>query len=118
VAPNPELTAAAQVFATLMARTDRLSHAADDKTPAERAKAHGYDACLIAENIASQQNPVGFTAETLAQGFFQGWQHSPSHRESLPRPCGHGNRRRGGAARTDRCLRRGTAVRPPEVPFH
>jgi uncharacterized protein YkwD len=87
VAPNPELTAAAQDFATFMARTDRLSHAADGKTPAEQAKAHGYDACLIAENIAYQQNPVGFTAEALAQGFFQGWQHLPSHRENLLDPA-------------------------------
>ena len=87
VAPNPQLTTAAQDFATFMAHTGQLSHTADGQTPEARAKAHGYDPCLIAENIASQQNLVGFTAEVLAQGFFQGWQHSPSHRENLLDPA-------------------------------
>jgi uncharacterized protein YkwD len=87
VAPNPERTAAAPDVAPLMARTDRLSHAADGKTPAERAKVHGDDACLIAEHMASQQHPVGCTAEALAQGCFQGWQHSPSHRGTLLDPA-------------------------------
>jgi hypothetical protein len=87
VAPNPQLTAAAQDFVTFMARTDRLSHAADGQTPAERAKTHGYAPCLIAENIAYQHHPGGFTAEVLAQGFFQGWQHSPDHRKNLLDPA-------------------------------
>jgi uncharacterized protein YkwD len=83
VAPNPQLTAAAQDFAAFMARTGQLSHTADGQTPEVRAKAHGYDPCLIAENIASQHNPAGFTTESLAEGFFQGWQQSPDHRKNL-----------------------------------
>lgn len=84
---NPQLTASAQDFATVLARTGQLSHTADGQTPEARAQAHGYDACLIAENIASQHHPTGSTAETLAEGFFQSWQHSPSHRENLLAPA-------------------------------
>ena len=58
VAPNPQLTAAAQDFAAFMARTGQFSHTADGQTPDARAKAHGYDPCLIAENIASQHHPA------------------------------------------------------------
>jgi uncharacterized protein YkwD len=87
VATNPQLTAAAQGFATFMARTGQFSHTADGQTPEARAKAHGYDPCLIAENIAYQHNLTGFTTEALAGGFFQGWQHSPGHRENLLDPA-------------------------------
>jgi uncharacterized protein YkwD len=87
VAPNPQLTAAAQDFAAFMARTGQLSHTADGQTPEARAKAHGYDPCLIAENIAYQHNPAGFTTEALAEGFFQGWQQSPDHRKNLLDPA-------------------------------
>jgi uncharacterized protein YkwD len=87
VAPNPQLTAAAQDFAVFMAHTGQLSHTADGQTPEARAKAHGYDPCLIAENIASQHHPAGFTTEALAEGFFQGWQQSPDHRKNLLDPA-------------------------------
>jgi uncharacterized protein YkwD len=87
VAPNPQLTASAHDFAAFMARTGQLSHTADGQTPEARAQAHGYDPCLIAENIAYQDNPAGFTTEALAQGFFQGWQHSPDHRKNLLDPA-------------------------------
>jgi uncharacterized protein YkwD len=86
-ATNPQRTAAARGFATFMARTGQLSHTADGQTPEARAQAHGYDPCLIAENIAYQQNPAGFTAEALAEGFFEGWQHSPDHRKNLLDPA-------------------------------
>jgi uncharacterized protein YkwD len=87
LATNPQLTATAQDFATFMARTNQYGHTADGQQPAARAQAHGYDACLIAENIAYQDNPAGFTTEALAQEFFQGWQHSPDHRENLLDPA-------------------------------
>jgi len=87
VVANSQLTATAQDFTTFMARTGQFSHTADGQTPEARATAHGYDPCLIAENIASQHNPAGFTAEALAQGFFEGWQHSPGHRENLLDPA-------------------------------
>jgi Cysteine-rich secretory protein family len=87
VALNPQLTAAAQDFAAFMVRTGQLSHTADGQTPEARAKAHGYDPCLIAENLASQHHPAGFTTESLAEGFFQGWQQSPDHRKNLLDPA-------------------------------
>ena len=70
MAANPQLTATAQDFATFMARTGKFSHTADGQTPAVRAKAHAYAPCLIAENMASQHHPAGFTTEALAEGFF------------------------------------------------
>jgi uncharacterized protein YkwD len=87
LAPNPQLTATAQDFATFMARTGQFGHTADGQSPEARAQAHGYDVCLIAENIAFQHNPAGFTPAALAQGFFEGWQHSPGHRENLLDPA-------------------------------
>jgi uncharacterized protein YkwD len=87
VVTNAQLTATAQDFAAFMARTGQFSHTADGQTPEARAQAHGYDPCLLAENIASQQNPAGFTAEALAQGFFEGWQASPDHRQNLLDPA-------------------------------
>jgi uncharacterized protein YkwD len=87
VATNPQLTATAQDFAAFMARNGQLSHTADGQTPEVRAKAHGYDPCLIAENIASQYSSAGFTTEALAEGFFRGWQHSPDHRKNLLDPA-------------------------------
>jgi uncharacterized protein YkwD len=87
VAANPQLTASAQDFAAFMARTGQLSHTADGQTPEDRAKAHGYDPCLIAENIASQYSSAGFTTEALIEGFFQGWQQSPDHRRNLLEPA-------------------------------
>jgi uncharacterized protein YkwD len=83
VKPHPQLTAAAHDFAAFMSHTGHLSHTADGQTPDARAKAHGYDACLIAENMASQYHSAGFTTEALAEGFFQGWQHSPDYRKNL-----------------------------------
>ena len=85
--PNPQLTASVHDFATFMARTGQLSHTADGQTPEARAKVHGYDPCLIAENIASQHHPAGFTTEALAEGFFEGWQHSLDHRKNLLDPA-------------------------------
>src|SRR2546423_15564678 len=46
--PNAQLNAAAREFADFMARTDRYSHEADGRQPAQRAQAHGYDYCLVA----------------------------------------------------------------------
>src|SRR5262245_18669964 len=49
---NDQLVNTARYFANYLARTDKFSHAADGQTPAERASAHGYEYCLVAENIA------------------------------------------------------------------
>lgn len=72
VTTNPLLMATAQDFADYMARTDRYGHTADGNQPAERAKQHGYDYCIVAENIAYQYNAGGFTTAELGGGFFTG----------------------------------------------
>jgi uncharacterized protein YkwD len=83
VEPQPQLGNAAQGFADYMARTDQYGHTADGKTPGERAQEHGYEYCLIAENIAYQAGTEGFTTEELAQGFVEGWKGSREHRQNM-----------------------------------
>src|SRR5437016_1322189 len=58
---SPELSRAARYFADFMAQTDKYGHTADGKQPGERAKEHGYQYCLIGENIAYFFNPAGFS---------------------------------------------------------
>jgi uncharacterized protein YkwD len=86
VAIDPALREAAQYFANYMARTDTYGHTADGNQPSERAKQHGYEYCIVSENIAYQYRPIG-SAEALAKGFFQGWKHSPDHRKNLLDPA-------------------------------
>jgi uncharacterized protein YkwD len=80
---NPELSRAAQEFADYLARTDTFSHTADGKRPSLRVREHGYEYCLVAENIAEEYNSAGFTTTALAQAFVTGWRHSPEHRKNL-----------------------------------
>jgi uncharacterized protein YkwD len=87
VKPNPQLMEAAQDFAQFMASTDQYGHTADGRTPAERAKQHGYNPCIISENIAYQYRTSGFTSEELAREFVQGWQESPEHRKNMLDPA-------------------------------
>ncbi len=83
---NEKLQAAAQYFADFMAKNDKYGHTADGKRPSERAKNHGYDYCIIAENIAYEYNSAGFSTEKLADAFFEGWKHSPEHRKNMLDP--------------------------------
>jgi uncharacterized protein YkwD len=77
------LDQAARSFAEFMARTDRYGHEADGKQPPERAKAHGYDYCMVSENIAHQFHSAGFRAADLAQRLVRGWELSPGHRRNM-----------------------------------
>jgi uncharacterized protein YkwD len=86
VSVNPRLRAAAEDFARYMARTTRYGHTADGKTPAERAQEHGYDYCLVSENIAYQYSSAGFATDALADGFVSGWKQSPEHRRNMLDP--------------------------------
>lgn len=83
VRPDSTLDSTAREFAEYLARTDRFDHEADGRTPAIRARTHGYDYCLIAENIAYQFDTRGFTAAALARGLVQGWKDSPGHRRNM-----------------------------------
>jgi uncharacterized protein YkwD len=84
--PHPQLTAAARAFVAYLAQSDRLSHEADGTRPEQRARRHGYDYCIVSENIAYEFNTAGFSSERLAQELVEGWQRSPGHRRNLLDP--------------------------------
>lgn len=83
---NPALSTAAAAFAEFMARTDQYGHEADGGTPSSRAAGAGYDACIVAENIAYQFLSTGFGTEELVRTFLEGWMDSPGHRANLLAP--------------------------------
>ena len=83
VVGNARLEAAARAFAAFMARTGKFDHDADGRTPAERARAHGYDYCVIAENISYEYNSTDLRTHDLARGFVEGWKASPGHRSNM-----------------------------------
>jgi len=85
--PDAALSASARAFADYMARTDRYDHDADGREPAERARASGYQACRVSENIAYQFSSAGFGSAALARGFIEGWIDSPGHRRNLLDPA-------------------------------
>jgi uncharacterized protein YkwD len=86
VKANDKLTKTAEYFADFMARTDKYGHDADEKQPAERAKEHGYDYCIVAENIAYALNTAGFSTDELTTQFVKGWKESPEHRKNMLDP--------------------------------
>lgn len=83
VRPDAKLTEAAREFAGYMARTDRFEHNADGRHPPERAREHGYDYCLVSENIGFEFDSRGFAAAELARDFVEGWKNSPPHRRNM-----------------------------------
>jgi uncharacterized protein YkwD len=87
VTANPVLARTVRDFVDFMARTDRYGHEADGKQPADRARGHGYDYCLVSENIAYQYNSAGFRTAALARDFVEGWKHSPQHRKNMLEPA-------------------------------
>lgn len=86
VEPNKSLAAAAKEFAQYMARTGRYGHTADGRQPSERARAHGYQYCIVSENIVYQYQSAGFETSELAEAFVQGWIDSPGHRKNMLDP--------------------------------
>jgi uncharacterized protein YkwD len=74
VTPDAELSRLAQAQAEVMAKRDKLEHAAG-KTFVKRLKASSYDAKTAAENI-------GAGYHTLAEAF-SGWRDSPPHRTNM-----------------------------------
>ena len=86
VEPNVTLMQTAREFDAFVARTDKYSHEADGSRPSERARAHGYDYCIVAENIGYQYRSTGFDADELAQAFFDNWKRSPKHRQNMLDP--------------------------------
>ncbi|TWU15559.1 Cysteine-rich secretory protein family protein [Allorhodopirellula heiligendammensis] len=80
---SAELTKAASKFATFMAESGKYGHRADGSTPAKRAKAAGYQYCVVRENIAYRTNTGEVTAESLTRVFVPGWIDSPPHRKNM-----------------------------------
>lgn len=78
-----ELTEAADQFARFMSKSDKYGHQADGRTPAERARAAGYQYCVVRENIAYRTNTGDPDTQTLIDVFVQGWIDSPSHRDNI-----------------------------------
>ncbi|MDZ4779696.1 MAG: CAP domain-containing protein [Planctomycetia bacterium] len=74
---------AAQQYAEYMAAENRFGHTVDGSVPAERATAHEYEACLIAENIAYRWNARPVEYNDVAREVVAGWQKSPPHRRNL-----------------------------------
>lgn len=83
VTPNAALTAAARAFAEYLASTGRFAHEADGRQPHQRAEAHGYRYCLVAENLALNLDSRGFETVKLARDVVEGWKRSPGHRANL-----------------------------------
>jgi uncharacterized protein YkwD len=86
VARNDSLDEAARYFAQFMARIGKLGHTVDGQRPTERAREHGYQPCIIGENIGWQFSTSSFTARELAGEFLQGWKGSEDHRERMVDP--------------------------------
>ena len=80
------LSRTAGYFADYMARTDQIGHTADGSTPSARAKQHGYNFCMVSENIAMEFHSAGFETAELAQRFVTGWESSPGHRKNMLDP--------------------------------
>jgi len=83
VKPNAALTAAARAFAQYLAKTGKFAHEADGREPSDRAAAHGYQYCLIAENLALNLDSRGFESRKLAKDAVEGWKASPGHRANM-----------------------------------
>jgi uncharacterized protein YkwD len=87
VKENEKLTETARYFAGYLAKHDEFGHTADGKRPADRASEHGYEYCVVSENIAYQYHSAGFrSAQDLAGRFVQGWKDSPGHRRNMLDP--------------------------------
>jgi uncharacterized protein YkwD len=83
---NEKLEAAARYFAEYMATRSKFGHKADGSRPSERAAKHGYDYCIVAENIAYQFNSRGFATDDLADQFYEGWKRSAGHVKNMLDP--------------------------------
>jgi hypothetical protein len=84
--PNAALTAAARAFADYLGKSGKFAHEADGRQPAQRAEAHGYRYCTVAENLALNLDSRGFETRQLARDAVEGWKASPGHRANMLRP--------------------------------
>jgi hypothetical protein len=84
VEPQAQLAATARDFAAFMAKSGKFGHEADGSEPTQRTRRHGYDYCMVAENIGYEYRSQGFKSDAeLAESFVEGWKRSPGHRKNL-----------------------------------
>src|SRR5262245_28978496 len=74
--PNPQLFKAARGHAANMAKQEKMEHVLDGKTPGQRARAAGYRADWIGENIAAGE-------DWSLKGVVEDWMSSKGHRENI-----------------------------------
>ena len=86
VTANAELAKAARAYAEFLAKSNRFSHTADGRHPADRIAAAGYGACQVAENLASNLDSRGFETRQLSRQAIEGWKRSPGHRKNMLLP--------------------------------
>ena len=77
---NPVLTKVARAHSANMARQHKMDHVLDDKTPADRVEAAGYDYRSMGENVAAGDK------EATIDMIFKGWMDSKDHREHILSP--------------------------------
>jgi len=87
VKESAALQATAREFARFMAQSGKYSHTADGREPAQRAAAQGYEACIVAENIARVYRSSGYEPPALAREMVEGWKASPEHRKAMLDPA-------------------------------
>jgi hypothetical protein len=86
VKPNGTLAKAAKAFAEYLAQTGKFAHEADGRRPVQRTQAVGYKHCIVAENLALNQDGRGFETRSLAKQAVEGWKGSPPHRAAMLHP--------------------------------
>jgi uncharacterized protein YkwD len=86
VKPNAALSRAAKSYAQFLAKSGLFSHTADNRQHADRTKEAGYKHCIVAENLAMNQDSRGFATGALAQQAVTGWKNSPPHRAAMLHP--------------------------------
>jgi uncharacterized protein YkwD len=86
VKANATLAKAARAYAEYLARSGKFAHEADGRQPADRTLAAGYRHCIVAENLALNQQSRGFETRDLAGRAINGWKDSPPHRAAMLNP--------------------------------
>ncbi len=83
---DEQLAATARDFAKFMATSGKYGHQADGRQPFERAERHGYEYCVVLENIAFKYESAGTGQEDLIRFFVESWKNSPRHRKNMLDP--------------------------------
>jgi len=86
LASEERLSVTARDFAKFIADTGKYGHQTDGSQPYERAERHGFEYCIVLENLAYKYNSEGVTQEDLIRFFVESWKKSPSHRKNMLDP--------------------------------